>query len=472
MKNLFLILITTTLFLTSCNDLTEVFENVLKKPPQTFHENYSSASYPELVKFTESSSSEAGLVYEVLPGPAAINPDMNPTPFSNNTNTTTGSYLYQVIDQTQDDSENSQDAIASVNFNFSGNNGTTYLIDEIRVIHKPLGSGDHTFFGGVGLNKVMHGNTGIGNPLMPKLLSYITLWGLTDLKNGDGEIIAPNRLIHIMTTTNVRDENRNLITSVQEDKSDYNVRNVQTHVILPPQDMQGNLSPVPGTDHGFLHMMFESVKLSGGQRDWRLAYEILPGPSAIHPAMSPTPFSNKIGIGAGSYKLHVRDLTEEDAENSKDAVLKTDLAYKRQNGETFIIDNINVIHKQKGSGDHTFFGGVGQNKVMHGNTGIGTGLMPKLTSYITLWGTADLKDGNGNVIAENRLIHIMVTGRVRDENLILTTSVDENLSDLSPDKIETHIILPPQDLSGNMDPVPGTGHGFLHLMFESVDLKR
>jgi hypothetical protein len=466
MKNLFLTLITATLFLTSCS------ENVLKKAPLTFHENSSSASYPELVKFTESSSSDFGLIYEVMPGPAAINPAMNPTPFSNNTNTTTGSYHYQVIDQTPDDSENSQDAVTSVNISFIGNNGTTYLIDEIRIIHKPLGAGDHTFFGGVGLNKVMHGNTGIGNPLMPKLLSYITLWGLTDLKNADGTIIAPNRLIHIMTTTNVRDENLDLITSVQEDESDYNIRNVQTHVILPPQDMQGNMVPIPGTDHGFLHMMFEKVNLSEGQRDWKLAYEILPGPSAINPLMSPTPFSDKIGVGAGSYKLHIRDLTEEDSKNSKDAVLQIDLAYKRQNGETFIIDNINVIHKPEGSGDHTFFGGVGQNKEMHGNTGIGNPLMPKLTSYITLWGTADLKDGNGNVLAENRLIHIMVTGRVRDENLNLMTSVDENLSDLSPDKIETHIILPPQNMSGGMDQVPGTGHGFLHLMFESVYLKR
>jgi hypothetical protein len=64
----------------------------------------------------------------------------------------------------------------------------------------------------------------------------------------------------------------------------------------------------------------------------------------------------------------------------------------------------------------------------------------------------------------------MVSARVRDENLNLITSADENLSDTNPDKVETHIILPPQDVAGNPDPVTGTGHGFLHLMFEQVEL--
>jgi hypothetical protein len=473
----FAVLIGVVAFISACQEslIPNEQEVELKKASRTFPENYSSADYPNLVEFTKSESSETGLVYEVLPGPAAINPSMSPTPFSNNTQTTNGSYRFEVADLSPEDSPNSQDAVKSVNIEFTGKDGTSYLIDEIRVIHKPLGAGDHTFFGGVGLNKVMHGNTGIGNPLMPKLLSYITLWGKTDLKNAaTGEVIASDRIIHIMVSTNVRDENLDLITSVEDDASDYNIKNAQTHIILPPQDMQGNMNPVPGTDHGFLHMMFENVKLSGGERDWKLAYEVLPGPAAINPEMSPTPFSNRIGIGAGSYKLHVRDLTKEDSENSKDAVLQFQLTYKRQNGEMFTIENIDVIHKEEGSGDHTFFGGVGQDTVMHGNTGIGIGLMPKLTSYITLWGTTDLKDGDGNLLAENRMIHIMVTGKVRDENLNLITSIDEDRSDLSPDKIETHIILPPQNLDGDdkMDIIPGTGQSFLHLMFGSVDLKR
>lgn len=436
--------------------------------PNPVNQANSSANYPNLVAFTYSQSSTPGEVYEVMPGPAVINPTMNPTPFSDNIQPATGSYSIEVSDLSPEDSENSQDAVPSVNIQFTGSNGTEYLIDTIQVIHKPQGAGDHPFFGGVGLNKIMHGNTGIGTNLMPKMLSYITLWGLTDLKDAStGQVIASNRIIHIMSATNVRDQNLNLITSVDNDSSDYNINNVQTHVILIPQDMQGNMSPVPGTAHGFLHMMYENVELSGGERDWKLAYEVLPGPAVINPGMSPTPFSDKIAVGAGSYELTAEDITTDDSENSEDFISNFNLTYQRQNGETFKIDNIQVIHKPLGSGDHTYFGGVGLNKVMHGNTGVGINLMPKMTAKITLWGTADLKDGNGNILAQDRLIHIMVAGRVRDENLNLSTSVDNDISDLN--KLETHIILPPQDLEGNMSPVPGTGHGFLHLMFEDVN---
>tara|TARA_R110002074_G_scaffold39540_1_gene106319 strand:- start:5932 stop:7341 length:1410 start_codon:yes stop_codon:yes gene_type:complete len=452
--------------LSSC-DLSDDVDN----PIVEIEENFSEASYPELVNFTGSSSSTEGIVYEVLPGPAALNPDMSPTPFSNNTEMTTGVYDFEVADLSAEDSEGSQDEVTSVNIEFTGNDGTKFLIDEISIIHKPEGAGDHTFFGGVGLNKQMHGNTGIGTGLMPKTLSYITLWGITDLKNADtGEVVASDRLIHIMSATNVRDKDLQLVPGVEEDKSDYDIKNAHTHVILPPQDTEGNSDPIPGTDHGFIHMMYEDVLLTGGQRDWKLAYEILPGPAVINPNMDPTPFSDKIGLGAGTYSLKVSDLSEQDSQNSQDEVDDFSLSYTRQNGEIFRIDGIQVIHKEEGSGDHTFFGGVGLNKTMHGNSGIGTGLMPKLTSYITLWGIADLLDGEGNILAENRLIHIMVSAKVRDENLNLISSVSDDLSDMDPDKRETHIIMPPQDLEGNQDPVPGTGHGFLHLMFESVDL--
>ena len=436
-----------------------------------FIENFSTASYLNLVEFTRSASSENGAVYEIMPGPAAINPDMDPTPFSDNINMTNGSYSLEVSDVNEEDSESSQDAVQSVDIRFTGSDGIEYLIDEINVIHKAAGTGDHTFFGGVGRNETMHGSTGIGNGLMPTMLSYITFWGVADLKNAKtGEVIAQGRLVHIMTTTNVRDQDLKLITSVDEDKSDHDIKRAQTHILLPPQDLHGNPDPVPGTPHGFLHMMFEDVFLSDGERDWRLAYEILPGPAALNPAMSPTPFSDKIGIGAGSYTLKVKDLTEVDSEASLDEVSNFELTYIRQNGETFTIDNVQVIHKAEGTGDHTFFGGIGLDKEMHGSTGIGNNLMPMMTSYITLWGTADLKDGSGTVIARNRIVHIMVSARVRDENLNLITSADENLSDTNPDKVETHIILPPQDVAGNPDPVTGTGHGFLHLMFEQVEL--
>ena len=429
------------------------------------------ADYSDPLTFLGSQNSSSGVVYEILPGPSVINPNMDPTPFSNNIQKATGTYMLKVSDKVDVDSPSSEDAVTSVDIEFTANDGKRFKIDQINIIHKPEGMGDHTFFGGVGLNKVMHGNTGIGTGLMPKMLAYITLWGITDLKDAStGEVVAANRIVHIMVASRVRDENLQLIPDVEMDKSDHDTWMAETHVILIPQDKDGNMSPVPGTDHGFIHMMWENVELKDANRDWKQVYEILPGPSAIKPAMSPTPFSDKVAFGTGSYSFEVTDNTDEDSPSSTDGIENVSIKYQRPNGEMFMIDNINIIHKEAGTGDHTYFGGVGLNKVMHGNTGIGTNLMPKMLSYVTLWGTADLKDGEGNILASNRLVHIMVASRARTADLKLITDVENDATDHSKSNFETHVILPPLDLEGNMSPVPGTGHGFLHLMFENVNL--
>ncbi len=431
----------------------------------------SSVDYSNQILFKGSNNSSSGKVYEVLPGPAVINPAMNPTPFSDNIKMTDGSFDITVADNVDVDSPSSTDAVTSVNIEFTANDGKRFKIDEIRIIHKPEGAGDHTFYGGVGLNKMMHGNTGIGVGLMPKMLAYITLWGKTDLKDAaTGEIVAADRVVHIMVASKVRDNDLKMISEVVDDKSDHDTWMAETHVILIPQDMAGNPSPVPGTDHGFIHMMWENVELKDANRDWKKVYEILPGPAAVNTAMSPTPFSNKVAFGSGSYSFEVVDINAEDSESSEDAVKNVNIKYQRPNGEMFVIDNIQIIHKAEGTGDHTFYGGVGLNKEMHGNTGIGNGLMPKLLSYITLWGVTDLKDGSGNVIASNRLIHIMVSSRARTADLKLITDLQNDGTDRSDSQVETHVILPPLDMQGNMSTVAGTGHGFLHLMYENVNL--
>jgi hypothetical protein len=64
----------------------------------------------------------------------------------------------------------------------------------------------------------------------------------------------------------------------------------------------------------------------------------------------------------------------------------------------------------------------------------------------------------------------MVASRSRTADLKLFTDIENDITDHSPDQYETHIILPPLDMDGNKSPVTGTGHGFLHLMFENVAL--
>ena len=455
-------------FATSCNDNDKETLPVNQFEPGNV---VSSADYSDMVTFSGSKNSSSGEVYEVLPGPAVINTMMSPTPFSDNIQKTEGTYELKVSDNVDADSPNSTDAVTDVNIMFTAYNGKKFKIDEIRIIHKPDGAGDHTFFGGVGLNKMMHGNTGIGTGLMPKMLAYITLWGLVDLKDAEtGEVVAANRVTHIMVASRVRDKDLMMMPEVEKDASNHDTWMAETHVILIPQDMQGNMSPVPGTDHGFIHMMWENVELTDATRDWKKVYEILPGPAAVNEAMSPTPFSNSVAFGAGSYSFEAMDNSEEDSEDSKDDIKNVNIKYQRPNGEMFMIDEIKIVHKAAGTGDHPFFGGVGRNMEMHGNTGIGTNLMPKMLSYVTLWGMTDLKDGNGNVIAANRPIHIMVASRARTDDLKLITDTENDITDHSNDQYETHIILPPLDPQGDPSPVPGTGHGFLHLMFENVSM--
>lgn len=166
----------------------------------------------------------------------------------------------------------------------------------------------------------------------------------------------------------------------------------------------------------------EAVRYEGSQSSAAGAvFEVLPGPAALNPMMAPTPFSDRIAIGSGNYSLTVRDVDAEDSEQSLDEVEEFSLWFQLDDGTTYVIDGIDVIHKESGAGDHSFLGGVGFDVTMHGDTGIGIELMPKMTSYITLWGTTDLKDGAGNVIAANRLIHIMVASRARTSDLDLIT---------------------------------------------------
>ncbi|MBL4587567.1 MAG: hypothetical protein JKX84_11020, partial [Flavobacteriales bacterium] len=271
----------------------------------------SAADYPGVVQFSGSESSATGIVYEVMPGPAVINPAMNPTPFSDTLFPSTGSYSFSLADMVDVDSMNSTDSVTTVNILFTGNDGQEYKIDTIMIIHKPDGAGDHTFYGGIGLNKMMHGNTGIGTGMMPKMMAYITLWGLVDLKDANTDaVIAAGRILHLMVATNVRNEQFELDTNVVTDGSDYNIKNAHTHIILPPLDMQGNPSMIPGTDHGFLHIMFEQSVLNNADKDWTKVYEVLPGPAVMNPAMSPTPFSDRVSIAAGSYEISVADIDE------------------------------------------------------------------------------------------------------------------------------------------------------------------
>ncbi len=58
---------------------------------------------------------------------------------------TEGTYSIMVSDLVNTDSKSSKDAVKSVNIEFTANDGKQFKIDQINVIHKPDGAGDHPF---------------------------------------------------------------------------------------------------------------------------------------------------------------------------------------------------------------------------------------------------------------------------------------------------------------------------------------
>ncbi|HZD22156.1 MAG TPA: hypothetical protein VE569_01965 [Acidimicrobiia bacterium] len=107
----------------------------------------------------------------------------------------------RVTDRTAVAGPVTRDEIAAT-FNFTSPDGEhTYTVDLKKVLPQIPG---HEDFGGVGLNVVQHGRTGIGTKLMPQAMSYIAFWGVADLYR-DGELVADDRFVHFMATERVRD---------------------------------------------------------------------------------------------------------------------------------------------------------------------------------------------------------------------------------------------------------------------------
>lgn len=180
--------------------------------------------------------------------------------------------------------------------------------------------------------------------------------------------------------------------------------------------------------------------------------------------VEPTMFSNNTKETTGSITISVTDLTKKDAVITKDKA-EMEANFKGPNGEDF-----KVVLKQLNStgGGHEMLGGVGTNVLMHGSTGIGSALVAEEFSYITLWGRGDFyKDGE--LVDTDRVIHMMVSERTRDENFKVGFGVAQ------PEKLEIHLAMPPKKFlaDGPVDsPLPtgvilpnGKEQPFIHTNF-------
>ncbi len=88
---------------------------------------------------------------------------------------------------------------------------------------------------------------------------------------------------------------------------------------------------------------------------------------------------------------------------------------------------------------YPFFGGVVTNHLLHGATAIGTRLMPTEFAYVAFWGTGDVYR-NGEKIAEDQLVHMMVTEFVRVEGYEL--AFEGRVADPAQGKT-LHLMVPP-----------------------------
>jgi len=143
-------------------------------------------------------------------------------------------------------------------------------------------------------------------------------------------------------------------------------------------------------------------------------------------------FSNKIKMISGKFAMQVRDVTAKDTPNSADEI-DLDASFDGPDGKKFRVTMNKIIPVGPA---HPFFGGVGTNVLMHGATGIGTPLVAEEFSYITAWGLGDFYV-DGKKVDSNRIVHIMVSERTRDDDYMAGFGVAK------PDELEIHLAMPP-----------------------------
>jgi hypothetical protein len=194
-----------------------------------------------------------------------------PTPFSDNSAPIEGHATVKVKDVTSVAGATTQDKI-NAKFEFTSPDGQ----NEYTVIVKNAlpEIPDHENFGGVGVNALQHGATGIGTPLMPQLMAFIAFWGPADLyvngelqNGGDGQ----QRFVHFMLSERVRSSVDDGYTLAFDDQVDPE-GSLQAHLILPNVALTSEgpaMSPVStgftlpnGAEQPFLHIMYDTVKVS------------------------------------------------------------------------------------------------------------------------------------------------------------------------------------------------------------------
>jgi len=197
-----------------------------------------------------------GPVFQMLPSPAVFRDQVpekmrgklpqDPTPFGNQVARISGTIHVEATDRSDEllpDAPYTTDS-AAVEAEFITEDSAHWKIIQTGVAAR-LKDGSPKLFAGVGIDQIVHGETGKENPLMPKMKAALTMWGFADVYK-DGKRIKTDALLHIMVTSRARSLDKGQYGS-------YDVTNQpieEIHLFLNP----GNKLPAPG---GFLHVNWE-----------------------------------------------------------------------------------------------------------------------------------------------------------------------------------------------------------------------
>jgi hypothetical protein len=157
---------------------------------------------------------------------------------------------------------------AEVSARFTDPDGNEYQVVLDHVIQPPFPPWETG--GGVVTGTWLHGVTGTGTPLMPRLFNYGALWGVGALVI-NGEVVDEGRVIHFMSSENVRKADSYQLAIDEELPLAEDERFLghphHTHLFLPPikATPEGpQPSPVPtayelenGETQPFVHFMWD-----------------------------------------------------------------------------------------------------------------------------------------------------------------------------------------------------------------------
>ncbi|SEV82922.1 hypothetical protein [Natrinema salifodinae] len=193
-----------------------------------------------------------------------------PTPYSNDAEVTSGAFEVTYEDRRPYDLPGEPgDTPETIEFDaqFTDPAGNEYELEHDHVVQPPIPG--YETGGGVLTDGLLHGVTGTGSPLFPKVYTYGASWGVGNV-HIDGELATEDgfRVIHFMTTQTVRDERYRMVLDEEmplEPETTIAGQSHHTHgVVLPirPTPEGPEYAPVPtafelpnGEPQPFIHAM-------------------------------------------------------------------------------------------------------------------------------------------------------------------------------------------------------------------------